>query len=278
MHDASRYLIDVEDVTLTAVFSHYFMVASDRTEPDPRPERRAPRTSRSQKAVADALGKALAAALPDDAGIWTQSAPEVSALAAAFADIVVGRSVVLRLAPDMAGARRNAVQSFLDTVMRVSGAVGEQRQEAAIARLADVLLPDDLAQARGPVAADNLALRDRFIVDTAPLTSAEVAAAAGHSAGNRYATAARWKKVGEIFSVHHRGGEYFPAFQFRDGRPHPTIKKALAAQPAHLSPWQRAFWFVSTNGWLRGAAPAECLDDPDAVVAAARREAEDLIG
>lgn len=119
------------------------------------------------------------------------------------------------------------------------------------------------------LAADNLEVRDRFIAEVPQLTSAEIGNRAGSSARNLYATAARWKKAGDIFSVHHRGTEYFPAFQLRDGRPHPAIKKALVALPENLSPWQRAFWFVSTNGWLDDKAPMDALDDIDAVAAAA---------
>ena len=130
-------------------------------------------------------------------------------------------------------------------------------------------LTDDLAAARGTLAADNLALRDRFIAETAPLTSAQVGERSGGRSRNPYATAARWKKAGDVFSVHHRGTEYFPAFQFRDGRPHPSIKPVLAALPAAMSPWQRALWFVSTNG---------CLDDLPALLSAAAHEAQQVEG
>ncbi|MGO6901597.1 hypothetical protein ACCS96_14410, partial [Rhizobium ruizarguesonis] len=61
-------------------------------------------------------------------------------------------------------------------------------------------------------------------------------------------------------------------------RPHPAIKKALVALPENLSPWQRAFWFVSTNGWLDDKAPMDALDDIDAVAAAAARERQEVIG
>jgi len=194
------------------------------------------------------------------------------------AEMMAGRAVLLRLAPDLDGPRRDAVRSFLESLVRVTGGLAASRQEAAIAKLADILLPDDLAAARGPLAADNLDLRDRLIAQTAPLTSAQVAAQAGYRGRNPYATAARWKKAGDIFSVQHRGTEYFPAFQFRDGRPHPSIKPVLAALPAQLSPWQVAFWFVSTNGWLGGRAPQDALDDPASLIAAARQEALELVG
>ena len=86
------------------------------------------------------------------------------------------------------------------------------------------------------------------------------------------------KKSGDIFAVQHRGSEYFPAFQFQDGRPHPTVKPVLAALPASLSPWQRAFWFVSANGWLADRVPAEMLDDATPVIAAAQHEPLEVIG
>jgi len=194
------------------------------------------------------------------------------------AEMMAGRAVLLRLAPDLDGPRRDAVRSFLESLMRVTGGLAASRQEAAIAKLADILLPDDLAAARGPLAADNLDLRDRLIAQTAPLTSAQVAAQAGYQGRNPYATAARWKKAGDIFSVHHRGIEYFPAFQFRDGRPHPAVRRVLAALPFGMSPWQRAFWFVSSNGWLEDRVPAARLDDPAALIAAAEREAQELVG
>jgi hypothetical protein len=232
----------------------------------------------THSALAAALAEALVKVLPHDAAPLADTQVELSVLAAAVADIVSGRSVILRLTSDVAGYRRVAVKAFLEKVVRVSGTLETIRQEAAIAKLADVILPNDLADARGALAADNLDLRDRFVAQTSPLTSAQVAAQAGHRSSNPYATAARWKKAGDIFSVHHRGTEYFPAFQFREGRPHPTVKQALAALPARLSPWQRAIWFVSTNGWLGDRAPADILDDPDSVVAAAQREAQEVIG
>lgn len=218
-----------------------------------------------------------------------ESAPAVTAppatastgfvdLADAAADIAFGHSVVLQLKPDLDVGHRSAVRSFLEMVVRVSGTLDEARLESAIGKLAEVLLPDELADARGGLASDNLELRDRFVAEVPQLMSAEIGAQAGLRTKNPYATAARWKKSGDIFSVQHRGKEYFPAFQLREGRPHPTIKKALATLPPQLSSWQRAFWFVSTNGWLDDKAPADVLDDPQSVVAAAEREGEEVVG
>lgn len=117
------------------------------------------------------------------------------------------------------------------------------------------------------LAADNLGLRDRFIAEVGVLPNSQ--------AGGELET---WKRTGKVFTVSHNGSEYIPAFQIRDGQPHPTIAMALAVLPADLSDWQRAFWFVGGNGWLNNRVPAELLDDPDALVAAALRAGAEFVG
>ncbi len=141
------------------------------------------------------------------------------------------------------------------------------------------MLPDSLAEARGAIALDNLELRDRFIAEEPVLTSAEVGMQSGRaSRSNPYATVARWKKAGRIFAINHRGVDYFPAFQFRDGQPHPAIARVLSKLPRGMTPWQIALWFVSTNGWLAGDAPKDHLDDLDRIVVAAVREGDEAMG
>ncbi len=194
-------------------------------------------------------------------------------------NVLEGRAVVIRLEANAPGhATGDATRLLLRQVVRVVADLDAERQETAISKLAELILPDPLADARAPLALDNLALRDRFVAETAPLTSTQVSEAFGYAGSNPYATAARWKKAGLIFSVHHRGTEYFPAFQFRDGEPHPAIKPLLRALPASQSPWQRAFWFVSTNGWLGDRAPVEVIDDLEAVLAAAKQEGQEVMG
>ncbi len=239
---------------------------------------RSPTEENLREAFSKAFLQAVELTVPAKAELAERSAAELAELAAAFADIAVGGSVVLRLKPDLAEGQRGAVRTFLEILVRVSETLEGTRLETAIGKLAEVILPDELADARGALASDNLELRDRFISETPQLTSAEVGVRAGHQTKNPYASAARWKKSGDIFSVHHRGTEYFPAFQFRDGRPHPTVKKVLAALPNHLSAWQRAFWFVSTNGWLDDKSPAAALDDVNAMVAAAKHESQEVVG
>ena len=193
--------------------------------------------------------------------------------------VLSGQSLVVRFASEVSGARLENARVFLDKVMRVSSTLESSRQEDAISKLADLLLPDDLADARGVLAADNLALRDEFLRRVPAVRSIEVGRRAGHSDSNLHATAARWKKAQDIFSVHHRGAEYFPSFQFGDdGRPLRIVKSLLGTLPRSLTPWQIAFWFVSTNGWLNDRAPVDVLDDAKAVLAAASRESEQVMG
>jgi hypothetical protein len=207
------------------------------------------------------------------------SAESATRFAAAMTEVVLGKSSAVILKPDLMKPQREAATLFLEKVVQVSDNIGSYRIESAIAKLADVMLPDDLGEARGAIVSDNLAIRDRFIAEIPCLTSVDVGRNAGHRAGNQYATAARWKKSGSVLSVSHRGTEFFPAFQFRDdGQPHPVVKKVLSALPEAFSNWQRALWFASTNGWLDGKAPMDSLDEPDAVIAAARRESEELVG
>lgn len=214
------------------------------------------------------------ASLSDD-----KDGERTSAIISALESALEGQSAILQLASATAGSRRDATRRFLEQVIKMGSVLDDRRQEDAIAKLADVMLPDELGAARGILAADNLKLRDEFLAKVPTLTGRDVGNRVGHSKSNPHATAARWKKANEIFSVHHRGAEYFPAFQFRDdGRPNPTVKTVLAALPPRLTPWQRAFWFISTNGWLNDKAPADVLDQAEAAVAAAEREAEDVIG
>lgn len=264
-----------------ALFSSFLMVDRPLDRETGRRATRGVRQQGSEEKVRELFVAAFLHALQEAAPVATSPATEwahLTDLASAAADIALGSSVILQLKPNLDESHRSAVRAFLEKVVRVSATLDESRLETAIGKLAEVLLPDELADARGALASDNLELRDRFVAEVPQLTSAEIGARAGLRTKNPYATAARWKKAGEIFAVQHRGKEYFPAFQFREGRPHPTIKKALAVLPSRLSSWQRAFWFVSTNGWLDDKAPVDALDDPRTVAAAAEREGEEVAG
>jgi len=151
-------------------------------------------------------------------------------------------------------------------------------EEQDIEALLNVLMPAPPADdPRKSLAFDNAAARALFLDQVPCLTSKEVAHLAGHRSKNTSMTASRWKQAGKLFSLTRLGEEIYPAFQFRDGQPHPTMARVLAALPQRKRPWQIAFWFTSSNGWLNGDTPADRLDDADAVIEAAQHEAEDIL-
>ncbi len=125
---------------------------------------------------------------------------------------------------------------------------------------------------------DNLQLRTDYLRETPTLSAADVHRWSGRTSGNPSEPASRWKKEKNIFAVRQGRSDRYPAFQFRDGVPHPALKGVLTALPAELTGWQTALWFASANGWLDGDAPQERLDDSEQVLAAARRLAEPARG
>ena len=173
----------------------------------------------------------------------------------------------------------STVSRVVERVPEIARIRRQELTEKNIDALVELYLADDpVAEARRAIETDNARERARFLSDVACLTSKEIAKNAGHQAANASVTGSRWKQQGRIFSVPSRGSELYPAFQFREGQPHPTVAKILRELPKQMSPWQIAFWFTSSNGWLRGAPPADRLDDEEAVVKAAHRASEPIAG
>lgn len=141
----------------------------------------------------------------------------------------------------------------------------------------------DLLVAAGPgveakLAVDNLELRREYVNETPMLTAAQIHRMSGLGSKNTSEPASRWKAEGKTFAVRMGGRDHYPAFQFEDGAPRPAMKAILAALPATMTPWQKALWFASGNGWLDGDEPQHRLDDGEPVVEAARRLAEPARG
>lgn len=121
----------------------------------------------------------------------------------------------------------------------------------------------------------NAELRTAFLAEVGALTAAEVAQLAGSRAKNSSALAGRWRAERRIFAVPWGGDLLYPAFQFADGGPRPTIARVLHAFGERPSGWEIALWFATQSPHLpHSARPLERLDDADGLVAAARAEHE----
>ncbi len=128
------------------------------------------------------------------------------------------------------------------------------------------------------LALDNFVLRQEYLDETPLLTARQIHERSGARSGNPSEPASRWKKEGKTFAVRLDRRDLYPAFQFEDGMPRPVIKKVLAALPAGMTPWQKALWFASGNGWLDGDEPQQRLDDDEQVLEAARQFADSAHG
>jgi hypothetical protein len=180
---------------------------------------------------------------------------------------------------DAGGAADPDRQALYAIVDKLLPDVRARHLERKIEQLLDVLADthDPMAEFHTAVAADNTTIRQRFMHEVETMTSVEVAARAGHEAKNRHQTAARWKAQARVFAVPYQGQDRYPTFQFdADGKPLALIKKVLEVLPASRTPWQTAFWFVSSNSWLGGPAPRELFDDPAAVLEAAAHESDEI--
>ena len=128
------------------------------------------------------------------------------------------------------------------------------------------------------LALDNFALRREYLEETRMLTAEQIHGMSGVRSANPSEPASRWKMEGRTFAVHIQGRDLYPAFQFQDGAPHPAMKDVLATLPVGMSPWQKAFWFASGNGWLDGDEPQRRLGDGRQVIEAARQLAQPALG
>jgi hypothetical protein len=118
---------------------------------------------------------------------------------------------------------------------------------------------------------ETLAWRKRFMEENSCLTSDQVAEEATSQATNRAAIASRWMKERKVFSVRFEGTQWFPKFQFQDGRPIPAIAEVMEVFPEQASGWELAYFFVTSNSKIHGRKPVELVkEDPRRLVSLAQ--------
>lgn len=172
---------------------------------------------------------------------------------------------------------------LLERVFRLLPAlIDKSRNEALdeyISELVEVLVrKEEMAKFDRDIADDNALLRANYLTHTTTLTAEDIHVASGLKTKNRSEPASRWTREGKIFALKHQNVNRYPAFQFKDARPRPVIAAILERLPHDYSPWERAFWFASSNGWLDNRAPQDCLGEEDALLSAAEKTQLEVVG
>ena len=192
----------------------------------------------------------------------------------------LGCTFLLEIKDPAASSMLLASLSMLDRLLvEKMAAVRERHMEEVVDFMTErMLVPSavelDMAQ--------RLATRHaRVLNEFGHFTAEQLADANRSQASNRAALADNWRKRRQVFAVPHpdktaRERDVYPAFQFEDHKPIRAVHDVLQAFGAHKAPWKLALWFTSNNGWLPGSArPVDLLaTDPQAVIGAARRDAE----
>jgi Protein of unknown function (DUF2384) len=169
-----------------------------------------------------------------------------------------------------AGTRPNVVLElgYLSGELKSVLASARTQSKEVVERLVAALTPDVrplpdegfLLQARR-----NAELRKRLLERYKVLSSAQVAELAGSSAGNRAATATRWRHEGRIFGIPTPGttSEYvYPSFEFLpEGQPRPNLRRVIAVFPESAREWQLFAWLTTSNGRLQGRKPLDVIDE-----------------
>jgi hypothetical protein len=191
-----------------------------------------------------------------------------------------GRTFLVEVANEAASNTLLASLPLLDRLLAEKLAVVRERQ---LEEMVDFLTARMLAPSATDLEmAQRLAgRRARILNEFDFFTAEQLADANGSQASNRAALADNWRKRRRVFAVPHpdktaRDRDVYPAFQFEDGKPVKAVQEVLEAFDGRKAPWKLALWFTSNNGWLPDSArPVDLLaSDPQAVIAAARRDAE----
>ena len=180
-------------------------------------------------------------------------------------------------------ASRQEAAAMCATATMAGRILGERRKELTernIEVLVDLYLQGEAqADVDRELEQDNAELRAQYLREVPTFTAAEIHEFMhGSMLRNPSEPASRWRREKRVFAVRAGRAQLYPRFQFVDGHPQPVIKEVLKRLPDDMSPWQIAFWFRSSNGWLDGRSPEEALGDEDGILMAADRLREPAVG
>jgi len=190
------------------------------------------------------------------------------------------RAFVVEVADEAASNTLLASLPLLDRLLTEKIAAARQRRmEEMVDFMAARMLAPSAAETE---MAQRLARRHaRVLNEFGSFTAEQLADANGSQASNRAALADNWRKRRQVFAVPHpdrsaRERDVYPGFQFENGKPIKAVQEVLEVFGGRKASWKLALWFTSNNGALPDSArPVDLLiSDPQAVVRAARRDAE----
>ena len=166
------------------------------------------------------------------------------------------------------------IADTLGSLAPMMAALVKRRQRETLDKIVDALVQTVVPPEHLMVEARMTAqARNEVLASGDWLTAAQIAELAGFSASNLSAQPNKWKKDGQVFAIHHRNSDYFPAYGLdaKAGyRPLKPLAPVLAVFATVKDGWGLAYWFASANSFLGGKRPQDVLaKSPQRVLAAA---------
>lgn len=174
-----------------------------------------------------------------------------------------------------------ATVSVLRQVAEMMPALLEKRRVQKWDALVDALIPDVALSTNKVIEAEmKCAAMTQILASQDFVTAAAIARMGKFSVKNPSSQPNRWKRMGQIFAIHHKGSDYYPLYALdpTDGyRPRAIVGDVLRLFAGSKDSWGTAFWFGSINSYLGGQRPQDVLTSaPEPLLRAARAEAEGL--
>jgi hypothetical protein len=143
--------------------------------------------------------------------------------------------------------------------------------------LVEALTPDVELSRNKVVEAEMLADARSIVLESKDYVKATaIAGSASYSSKNPSSQPNRWKRNGQIFAIHYKGVDLYPAYALDHSegvRPLPIMSEILK-HLADKDDWQKAFWFEGLNSYLKNRKPKQLLrTHPAEVLRAAELEA-----
>ena len=174
-----------------------------------------------------------------------------------------------------------ATVSVLRQVVEMVPTLLEKRRVQKWDALVEALMPDVVLSPTKVIEAEmKSAAMTQILASQDFVTAADIARLGKFSVKNPSSQPNRWKRMGQIFAVHHRGADYYPLYALDPAngyRPRAIVADVLRLFSDSKDSWGTVFWFGSINSYLNAQRPQDVLNsDPEPLLRAARAEAEGL--